>query len=419
MGHVVVALDTFTNNEVIVKFCKENCTQEERNRFKREVRLLTKYNNSGYTIPILEHSLETPIPHFIMPKASGDLTSSRITDLPSNERMILRMIDCLEFIHNEGEFHRDVKPENFLFLNGLIVISDLGLAKDPSSDTVFTQSIHAGGTPVYAPPKFFEIGGFKNPTIQDDLFSLGKTIYFILSWKVPYYINQANIHPALFEVIKRLTSEGANTYSNCQDLKKDITSCFDIILNRLDFNQEYFQLKKNILTLTPNDLFKFFTLLDERSGEEKEKFYNDFSTILFNRVATSPQYSQICSFLIKIYEDIKLYISQKGGFWPFSYAEGVANDIQTIFNSRHISAEDKARGLKIAMDFSISMNRSDAEKTCGKMIESIDDDSTAFLCSKTIVGFGQNSILEYHVDLGLCKHPHIIKTILEIKKQPS
>lgn len=96
-------------------------------------------------------------------------------------------IDCFRQIcegvaasHDAGVVVRDLKPENFLFVSGLLKIADLGAAcVEQAPAQVSSQELDTG-TPVYMSPEHFgaNVPGRLDP--RSDIYSLGIILYEIL-----------------------------------------------------------------------------------------------------------------------------------------------------------------------------------------------------------------------------------------------
>ncbi|KAL2062756.1 hypothetical protein VTL71DRAFT_5828 [Oculimacula yallundae] len=84
----------------------------------------------------------------------------------------------LQFLHTADVLHCDIKPKNFL----LDIHLGLRIAD-------FSGSSVAGSKPSACSGKRFTIPGkvwLDPPTVQDDLFALGTTIYFIMTGQLPF-----------------------------------------------------------------------------------------------------------------------------------------------------------------------------------------------------------------------------------------
>lgn len=153
MGQIAFVKRMSDGVKFALKYCDET-DAELRKRFRREVRLLNKYDGSEFVVPIIEADLNGEPPMFVMALADKDLSKwipSLTNDFQRQEQVFLRMIECIEHLHSKADRHRDIKPQNFLIFGDRIVVSDLGLAKDPSTETEFTKSLDVRGTYAFSP----------------------------------------------------------------------------------------------------------------------------------------------------------------------------------------------------------------------------------------------------------------------------
>ena len=110
-----------------------------------------------------------------------------------------QLLDALEYCHARGVIHRDIKPANVrLTPEGRAVLVDFGLVKlyDPANPKTATV-IHGLGTPEYTPLEQYDVG--KGHTdARSDLYSLGATLFHLLTGQAPPTATQRVVNPASF-----------------------------------------------------------------------------------------------------------------------------------------------------------------------------------------------------------------------------
>ena len=89
-------------------------------------------------------------------------------------KVILDVLDGLEYLHNKGLVHRDIKPENILLFNGVYKISDFGLIKNLAPNAHPNDVMSAIGlclgTTRYMAPEVEEAAHYSH---LSDIFALG------------------------------------------------------------------------------------------------------------------------------------------------------------------------------------------------------------------------------------------------------
>ena len=114
-----------------------------------------------------------------------DLVSERARShrrrLPVREcvRIGLALSDALDFLHRQGLTHRDIKPQNIIFVNGHPKLADLGLITEirpPDQERTLV------GTPGYMPPPPERPG-----TPQADIYALGMVLYVLSTGRSTAY----------------------------------------------------------------------------------------------------------------------------------------------------------------------------------------------------------------------------------------
>ncbi|GMV41637.1 MAG: hypothetical protein AMXMBFR64_33530 [Myxococcales bacterium] len=98
---------------------------------------------------------------------------------PEVARVVREAAEGLAYLHGQRVVHRDVKPANLLFVEGRVVVGDVGLAKA----TEHSLSRHSGqGSMAYAAPEMFD--GQVGP--PSDVYGLAVAAYELLTGRLPF-----------------------------------------------------------------------------------------------------------------------------------------------------------------------------------------------------------------------------------------
>ncbi|MCD6413227.1 MAG: serine/threonine protein kinase [Elusimicrobia bacterium] len=157
---------------------------------EEEIGLMLNHKN---IIKIYHHPGEKSFPYQVMEYVEGPTLSEfiekhRWLTIPSAIRIIIQILDAVDYIHSKGVIHQDLKPENIVLLkNGRIKIIDFGLAYSVNSKNIAWKSLlSVGGTVEYAPPQ--RING--DISTDTDIFASGVIFYQMLTGQLPYLRNQ-------------------------------------------------------------------------------------------------------------------------------------------------------------------------------------------------------------------------------------
>jgi serine/threonine-protein kinase len=186
MGAVYRATDLRFNTTVAVK---ENrmATAESQRQFSREASLLHRLRHPN---------LPRVTDHFFVPGQGQYLVMDYVEGQDLNEVLgdwgpvpeaqaliwIGQVLEALQYLHDEGIIHRDVKPANVKITpQGETILVDFGLAKvyDPGQETTLGAR---GVTPGYAPPEQYGLG---RTDARSDVYSAAATLYALLTARTP------------------------------------------------------------------------------------------------------------------------------------------------------------------------------------------------------------------------------------------
>ncbi len=140
-------------------------------------------------------------------------------------RIGIALSDALEFLHQQGLTHRDIKPQNIIFVKGQPKLADVGLTAEIRPEDEEGTYV---GTPGYMPPRPERPG-----TAQADIYALGMVLYVMGTGRPPTYFPEIattlaqtteplGFFPLNNVILKACDPDCANRYQSAAKLHRDL-----------------------------------------------------------------------------------------------------------------------------------------------------------------------------------------------------
>ena len=161
-------------------------------RFEQEFRAASRLDHPNI-VRALDYSDNGNMPYLVMEFVEGESLGQKLErEGPMNEgdaiRVIAQVAQGLHRAHKQNLVHRDVKPDNILVTpDGIAKLADLGLVKETETDLNLTRTGRGLGTPHFMAPEQFR--NAKNADIRCDIYSLGATLYQMVTGELPFRSN--------------------------------------------------------------------------------------------------------------------------------------------------------------------------------------------------------------------------------------
>jgi serine/threonine protein kinase len=189
---------------------------QARQQFTAEANILAQLNHPNLPT-VSDYFTEAGREYLVMEYVEGeDLATALLrTGKPLPEKAVLiwadQVLDALEYLHGQRPqpiVHRDIKPANIrLMPQGKIKLVDFGLVKlldptDPRTKTV----LRGLGTPEYSPLEQYA-AGTGHTDARSDIYSLGATLYHLLTNVAPPDVHQRLLNPGILVPPRQLNPQ--------------------------------------------------------------------------------------------------------------------------------------------------------------------------------------------------------------------
>jgi serine/threonine protein kinase len=159
---------------------------EDGELFRKEARLIARLEHP-HIVRVLEYDVQAGTPFLVMSFAPGGTLRSvhpkgTVLPLPTVVDYVAQVAEALQYAHDRGIIHRDVKPENLLVgARQEVLLGDFGIAVlTQRSRSVSTQEVV--GTAAYMAPEQFR----GKPCTASDQYALAVVVYEWLTGERPF-----------------------------------------------------------------------------------------------------------------------------------------------------------------------------------------------------------------------------------------
>lgn len=199
MADVYVAHDSVLGRKVAIKVLNEELAANKKfsQRFKQEAKSassmdhpnIVKVLDAGETSETDAAGVKHTYAYLVMEYVDGLELSKLVArgplKVPEAIRVTKELLSAVEFAHNKGIIHRDIKPDNIMLTrSGNVKVLDFGIARavaETFDDIATTTSIL--GTAAYFSP---EQAQGQKVDIRTDLYAVGIVLFEMLTGKVPF-----------------------------------------------------------------------------------------------------------------------------------------------------------------------------------------------------------------------------------------
>lgn len=291
-GAVYLAYDNHMEIQKALKIIPEAVTNDKEAMLslKKEASIMVKLNHPNI-VRVYDFHYDSEIKYIDMEYVDGislaDLKlEKKDKKFPEEEvkKYALQIAEGLNYAHNQRVIHKDIKPQNVMLTkDGIIKLMDFGIAETVHSSMSRLKNTGSSGTLVYMSPE--QLRG-KDVGRESDIYSLGATLYELLTGNPPFY--QGDI---TFQIINE---DPKSITGVSQQMNEILIKCLRKEIGQRFKNCEEFIRRFNLKELPKEEDDKTTTdvsLLPESLSKSQEKRNNNLNQFTGNRKVTSQRFN--------------------------------------------------------------------------------------------------------------------------------
>ena len=189
MANVYLGIDMNTGVNVAIKILKPEFSSDEEfiRRFDAEAKSVASLNHANI-VKVFGVGHEGNFRYIVQEYIEGITVKDLINqnghlDWRNAVPIVIQIGLALDYAHQNGIVHRDIKPQNILISRDRVAkITDFGIARAASSTTITMTGVQMGSVHYFSPEQ--ARGGNVGP--QSDIYSMGVTLFEMVTGRLPF-----------------------------------------------------------------------------------------------------------------------------------------------------------------------------------------------------------------------------------------